>query len=83
MSDEEKLSAVLDRLTAFIDQRIQAALTEQWATITREIVGMATIFAELKQDLAEMDVNLERLQLLLADRAALLDPPNFRNEQRH
>jgi hypothetical protein len=45
VSDEEKLPAANDWLTAFVDQRIEAALTEHCATMTREIIGIAAIFA--------------------------------------
>jgi len=76
VSDEEKVSAANDWLTAFVDQRIEAALIEHCATMTREIIGIAVIFAELKQGFIEMDVKLERLQkMLLANRPPPDEPP--------
>ena len=82
MSDEEKLSAANDWLTAFVDQRIEAALTEHCATMTREIIGIAAIFAELKQSFVEWDAKLERLQKMLHAERLPLDPP-ARTERSH
>jgi predicted metal-binding protein len=43
--------------------------------MTQEIIGIAAIFAELKQGFVEWDAKLERLQkMLLAERLSL-DPP--------
>jgi hypothetical protein len=78
VSDEEKLSAANDWLTAFVDQRIEAALIEHCAAMTREIIGIAAIFAKLKQGFVEWDAKLERLQkMLLANRPA---PDDARTE---
>jgi hypothetical protein len=43
--------------------------------MTREIIGIAAIFAELKQSFVEWDAKLERLQKMLHAERLPLDPP--------
>jgi hypothetical protein len=50
--------------------------------MTREIIGIAAIFAELKQSFVEWDAKLERLQRMLHPERLPLDPP-ARTERSH